>query len=153
MLPKPINQFARMQGAHHAPLSVVRWLLQQGMNFDFKMLREAAHAGRVDILQLAHSMRVPITADMIAEAALNSKWEVLVWASRNGVPIDYAHIQHQLLLQSRKFIYPEQRAELLHLLRHVYKHEPPAAAAAAPEEDADGTGGANLAQKRRKSKR
>ncbi len=63
-------------------MSAVRWLLQQGLTFDCQLILQAARFGRVDILQPAHSVRVPITADMITEAISHKNWEVLVWASK-----------------------------------------------------------------------
>ncbi len=104
VLPKPINQFALEHRAYDAPLSVMRWLLQkQGMTFESKMLVEASRSGRVDILQLAHNMRVPITADTITAAGEELKWGVLVWACRNGVPIDCARMQNLLRRPIMKF--------------------------------------------------
>ncbi len=143
-MPKPLNQFAHSQGAYNAPLSVVRWLLQQGMTFDNDMLLCAARAGRLDILQLAYSKRVPITADMISAAVLESKWEVLVWACRKGVIFDCAHMQQLLRRKSLAFRFAEQKSELVELLRDVRKRGGPAAAS---REDID------RAPKRRKSKR
>ncbi len=145
VLPKPINRFALAHHAYNAPMSVVRWLLQQGMTFESDLLLCAARAGRVDILQLAYSKRVPITADMISAAASESKWEVLVWACRTGVIFDCAHMQQLLRRKSLAFSFAEQKFELVELLRDLRKRGGPAAAAR--EEDADRT------QKRRKSKR
>ncbi len=143
VLPLPINKFSRARHAHNAPLRVVRWLLQQGMTFDDEMLRMAAQAGRVDILQLAHSMRVPITLDTITAAARKSHWEVLVWACRNGVPVECTRILHLLRHEHYiSFTFDEQKAELVSLLQDVQQQ-------VVREEDADG---AKRAQKRRKSK-
>ncbi len=77
-LPEDINLFVHTHRVcDTATLSVVRWLLQQGMVFDIEMLMKAAQLGRVDIVQLAHTnARVPITAAMIDAAARNNKWEV-----------------------------------------------------------------------------
>ncbi len=108
-------------------LSVVRWRLQQGILPDSQLLHKAAFAGRTDILQLAHTLRLPITADMIRAAATKSKWEVLVRACRNGVPFDYERMQ-QLLRQKdprHDFYDQEQQAELLSLLQHMHEHASP----------------------------
>ncbi len=142
LLPKDINQFALKHDIIEASLSVVRWLLQQGMRFDSEILSEAARAGRVDILQLAHTMCVPITADMINTGT----WEVVIWACRNGVPVNSTILQ-QLVRTTDLFDFPEQKAELLSLLRSVRKHQPPVPA------DSDGAGDGSRAHKRRKSKR
>ncbi len=148
VLSKSANQIARIHLSPDSPLSAVRWLVQQGMTFDSELLAWSARAGRVDMLQLAHNMRVPITAEVITAAAAESNWEVLVWASRNGVPIDCARLQ-QLLRQKRsKFKFPEQKAELLALLRDVRKRT-----LAHTEEKVDGAGDAKRPQKRRKAKR
>ncbi len=126
----------------YAPLSVVRWWLQQGMTFDGEMLLQAARCGRVDILQLAHSMRmrgrVRITAAMITAAAQESKWQVLVWACRNGVPVDDKLMEQLQSLKPINFAFAKQKAELVSLLQRVH------------EKDAHD---AKRAQKRRKSKR
>ncbi len=144
ILPKHINQFARI--AFDTPLSVVRWLLQQGMTFENEMLMNIARFGRVDILQLAHSIHVPITADMIAAAAISSHWNVVIWACRNDVPVDCACIQQWLGQIQLLFQYPEQQEELLSLLRHTSKHQEQRA-------QGDRAGAAIRPQKRRKSKR
>ncbi len=143
VLPKPINRFALERLAYNAPMSVVRWLLQQGMTFDNDMLLSAARAGRLDILQLAYSKRVPITADMITAAASESNWEVLVWACHKGVIFDLAPVQQLLRQKHQTFSFAEQKSELVELLRDVSKRG--GAPAASHEEDADRT------QKRRKS--
>ncbi len=153
VLPKHINQFARACKVHDAPLSAVRWWLQQGMTFDDEMLLQAARCGRVDILQLAHSIhmrgRVRITAAMITAAAQESKWQVLVWACRNGVPVDDTLMEQ---LQSLKpiddnFAFAKQKAELVSLLRRVRECGPDVALR---KKDADG---AKRAQKSRNLKR
>ncbi len=145
VLPKPTNRLPLEQYLYHAPVSAVCWLLQQGIVFDSDTLLSAARAGRLDILQLAYSKRVPITAEMISAAALKSKWEVLVWACRNGVIFDCAHMEQLLRQKYQTFSFAEQKLELLELLRDVRKRG--GAPAASREEDADRT------QKRRRSKR
>ncbi len=84
---------------------------------------EAARAGRVDILQLAHSMRVPVTAEMITAAALDSKWNVLVWACRNGVPVDCTRMWEVLLQEDAVFVSGAQKMELLALLGAPAPHK------------------------------
>ncbi len=145
-IPKPINLFARAHDLRlrWLPLSVVRWLLQQGMTFSSEILMDAAIGGRVDILQLAHSARAPITTTLIDEAAIALQWPVLVWACRNGVPVDCINLE-QLVRQSSKFDFPEQKVELLSMLRGVRKRELHVQA------DADGAGGDG--SRARKSKR
>ncbi len=139
VLPKPIYQFALKHHVGDEPLSTWRWLLQQGMPFDSAVLLSVAGSGRLDVLQLAYSNRVPITADIITEAARQSRWAVLVWACRNGVIFDCAHIQQLLLRQKYlRFSFDEQKSELLELLQDMRKHDGPAA---------------DRAQKRRTSKR
>ncbi len=131
----------------YAPLSVVRWWLQQGMTFDGEMLLQAARCGRVDILQLARSMRMRITAAMITAAVQGSKWQVLVWACRNGVPVDDTLMEQLQSIEPIYFAFAEQKAELVSLLRRVRECGPDVAAR---KKDADG---AKRAQKRRKSNR
>ncbi len=139
-LPTPINTFALRHGAFNAPLSLVRWLLQHGMTFDHDMLQMAAQSGRVDIIQLAHSMRVPITPDIITAAAKTSHWEVLVWACRNGVPVEHTRILHLDQLNRVDFKFDEQHAELVSLLQdvHTIKSIMPATRSAAKQRKSKG---------------
>ncbi len=91
-------------------------MLQQGKTFEYAILSEFVRAGRVDILQLAHAMHAPITADMID----SGNWEVVIWACRHGVPVNCERLE-QLVRQSSRFDFPEQKSELLSLLRCVRK--------------------------------
>ncbi len=119
-----------------------------GMTFDAELLLEAARAGRVDILRLAHSMHTPITSDMIHSAVLNSHFEVLIWACKNGVPVDRARMQ-RLIRKSNtlEYKFQKQDTELLCLLRNAHKR----GKSTLPEhENVDGPAFATRLQKRQK---
>ncbi len=115
VLPKPINAFAVKHHAFNAPMSVVRWLLQQGMTLEGGILLDAARAGRLDVLQLAQNMHIPITVDEIHVACSNSHWEVLSWACRHGVPVDWERLQKLLLVKGLRFKSEEQKTEVISL--------------------------------------
>ncbi len=116
VLPKPINLFA-FEPLVHLRLSMVRWLLQQGVTLDAEVLTAAAVVGRVGILQLAHTLGAPIAAEVIDAAITNANWHVLVWACRNGIAFDNARARQQVR-KAGTFTYSTQRDELLSLLKH-----------------------------------
>ncbi len=112
----PSSLLAYFQLDPHLQLADVQWLLQQRVSIDSETLLWAARAGREDVLHLAHNMHVPIATDVITAAAAKFNWGVLVWALRNGVPVDCVHIQRLLCQQGAKFKFAEQQGELLSLL-------------------------------------
>ncbi len=108
------------------PLRVVRCLLKHGLRFSDELLQAAARYERVDVLQLAcdngHAAR--ITAQLISMCAEKYRcWQVVVWAARNNIALDIAHLTTLLIINAvgeySCFAFESQREELCGFLTQL----------------------------------
>ncbi len=122
-LPMTANKYLLSCGLELIPLSLVRCLLQHGLCFSDGILQAVVCDGRIDILQLAcargHASQ--ITSDMISKGAQNNRWQVVVWAARNNMPLDIKRLLE--IIDKSQLVFKSQHAELRSYLTQLHKSQ------------------------------